>query len=103
MAKEDPDYIIWLAFLPCSVTDCQDRSGPPHHPRQNVGTGLRAHDHRAIPICPRHHEELHGMHGYFEDWHRQRVRDWLDDLAIALRNRYERIQNAQNQSDRFPR
>jgi len=88
MANEDLTYILWLSRLPCSM--CGSISGPPHHPRHNVGLALRAHDHRAVPICYRCHEDLHRLSGRFRGWTRDRLRAWLDDLAVTLREQYRK-------------
>lgn len=97
MAGEDPDYIDWLGTKPCA-TGCGKRSGPPHHPRHAsaalggvVGLSMRAHDHRAVPLSQECHDSIHRLTcGFFKGWHRQQVRDFLDELALKYRSEYER-------------
>lgn len=95
MAGEDPDYISWLGRKPCAC-GCGRRSGPPHHPRHDVGIAKRAHDHRAVPLSPECHESIHRLtFGFFKGWVRQQVRDWLDALAVKYRAEYAKT----NRSD----
>jgi hypothetical protein len=91
MAGEDHFYIAWLGGKECS-SRCGRRSGPPHHPRHNVGLAMRAHDHRAVPLCPECHESIHRLtFGFFKGWNRQQVRYWLDALAVKYRALYENL------------
>ena len=89
MANENRPYLLWLSTHPCAVPGCHDRSGPPHHPRHDVGLGRRAHDHRAVPICHQHHVELHAKNGAFLGWPNDRLRAWLDATGAALRQLFE--------------
>ena len=91
MAGEDPEFIRWLRLQPCALaTFCGDRSGPPHHARHNVGGGQRAHDSRAIPLCPKHHDDFHDGAGPFLGWDRQQRRDWMDQQIERWNNAYVR-------------
>jgi hypothetical protein len=83
VANEDRDYLRWIAAHPCAM--CGAASGPPHHPRHDVGLGLRAHDHRAVPLCHSCHEELHRLNGHFAGWSRDKLRSWLDAVAASMR------------------
>jgi hypothetical protein len=66
-------------------------SGPPHHPRHNVGMAMRAHDHRAVPLCPTCHDSIHRLTcGPFKGWVRDQVRAFLDALGDSLRAEYQR-------------
>jgi hypothetical protein len=89
MAGEDRDYADWLRAQPCCAP-CwpQHPSGEIHHARHDVGMGLRAHDHRAVPICRKHHTDLHGLSGPFRGWNRDGIRSFLDDEIARLRLRY---------------
>ena len=80
-------------------------SGPPHHPRYNVGMALRAHDHRAVPLCPECHDSIHRLTcGRFKGWVRQQVRDFLDDQGEALRALYLQREGVTNEGDNsFPK
>ena len=87
MATEDPDYLAWVRRQRCAVPGCES-SSEAHHPRHDVGLGLRAHDHRAIPLCHQHHAELHGLCGYFKGWSREQVRAFCERESAATRARY---------------
>jgi len=39
-----------------------------HHPRFGVGLGRKADDDKAVPLCGRHHRELHAMGNEREFW-----------------------------------
>lgn len=54
--------------------------------------GLRAHDHRVVPLCHEHHMMLHAWSGAWRAWNRARLHEWLDALAAEMRERYLRIQ-----------
>jgi hypothetical protein len=95
MAGEDQDYIVWLAMTqPC--VGCGARSGPPHHPRHDVGAGRRAHDRRAVPMCYLCHDSIHRLtYGRFKGWTRQQVRDFLDDHGMRLSALYSRTHDGE--------
>lgn len=90
MANEDPDYIAWLGRQKCCVEGCHEWSGPPHHARQWVGAGRRAHDHRAVPMCHKHHHDLHSMRGHFKGGMQSVIRGWLNQKIEHYRDEYLR-------------
>jgi len=93
MANEDRYYICWLGVQTCCATDCRNKSGPPHHPRHDVGMGMRAHDHRAVPLCPECHESIHRLTwGTFKGWTRDMVREFMDKKAMKYRKLYTSIE-----------
>ena len=99
MAGEDKSYIRWVGSGMCCLPSCGQMSGPPHHPRHNVGMGQRAHDHRAVPLCMEHHEDaqqyrLAGMT-------KEKMREFLDEVAEKLRVQY--LQGVNHESTDFPR
>lgn len=89
MANEDPDYLEWIRRQPCCVPGC-GKAAEAHHPRHAVGLAQRAHDHRAIPLCPEHHGA--GIHrltsGFFKGWSREQVRAFCDREGARFRERY---------------
>ena len=93
MAGDDPTYLDWIRSRPCAAplgctVICHVE---PHHPRHNVGGAMRAHDHRAVPLCRTHHiGHLHGLTGQFKGWTRERLRAWLDEFGAQLRAEYLR-------------
>lgn len=89
MANEDPVYLRWVGSLTCSAPGCNRNSGHPHHPRHDVGLGLRAHDHRAIPLCHKCHESIHRLtFGAFKNWTREQVRAFCEREGAKCRDRY---------------
>jgi hypothetical protein len=39
-----------------------------HHPRMTAGMGQKADDDKALPLCGRHHRELHAYGNELEFW-----------------------------------
>ena len=91
MANEDRDYLTWLRWKPCLV--CGRHPCQAHHPRHNVGMGQRAHDHRAVPLCYQHHEDVQQYR--LDGMNREQLRDWMDAAAERLRKDYNRNQGDQ--------
>ena len=53
-------YLQWLRTLPCVV--CGGKSDDPHHiigVGHHGGMGTKAGDDMAMPVCRRHHDEIH--------------------------------------------
>ena len=55
-------YYYWLGNFRCCI--CGDMGGPPHHIR-SVGAGGKD-DANIIPICYKHHQEVHRGKQTFE-------------------------------------
>jgi hypothetical protein len=103
MAGEDLTYVRWLGQGKCCAPGCSNMSGPPHHPRHSVGMALRAHDHRAVPLCPPCHVSIHSLTwGTFKGWVKQQVRDFLDDQGEKFRTQFLQGVNS-HESTEFPR
>jgi hypothetical protein len=82
--ERDEDYLAFVRTQPCCV--CRDpNSTEAHHPRvghiNDGGPGMaqRASDKWALPLCSRHHRELHSM-SEREFWASLNI----DPLALAL-------------------
>ena len=65
----DPQYVQFIYFQPCIVPGCASRRIEPHHwqNKQNHGTGLKPGDEWCVPLCLKHHHELH-EHGRESFW-----------------------------------
>lgn len=103
MAEEDAEHLNRIRSQPCVVCAAIPPSHPHHHTRgldepcpcgashkpkgqaQRRGKGSRAHDHDAIPLCWRHHRQLHELVGFFAGWDGQRLRAWQDQYVRELR------------------
>ncbi len=59
---------------------------------------LRAHDHRAIPLCRHAHIDIEQHAGAFSGWTKEQVSTFCDVVATLARRTYLAIQ----ESD-FPR
>lgn len=79
---KDLDYLKFVRTLPCAVKDCRCRNIEAHH---RIGHNRRedyankASDGEAIPLCKKHHDELHD-HG----WRTFEAKYNLNQLKIAI-------------------
>jgi hypothetical protein len=88
--ERDAAHLAHVRSLPCCI--CGDTvSVEAHHPRnvaddprhRYVGLGTKASDIWAVPLCGRHHRELHAFGSEREYW----ACLGLDPYAIAMRIR----------------
>lgn len=63
---ESRDYLNWVKTQPCEC--CQQQSDDPHHliGWGQGGMATKAHDIFSIPLCRKHHTELHNDRLAFE-------------------------------------
>jgi hypothetical protein len=63
---ENRDYLNWVKTQPCEC--CQQQSDDPHHliGWGQGGMATKAHDIFSIPLCRKHHTELHNDRLAFE-------------------------------------
>jgi hypothetical protein len=52
------------------------------------GKGQRASDTEGMPMCARHHRQLHDLTGFFGDFDKYKLREWQDRQVRELRNVY---------------
>ena len=78
---ENSSYLAWIRSQPCCV--CKTNlTIDAHHPRIDVvGLGTKVSDRWAVPLCRRHHDELHGMGNEREFW----ASCHLDPTALAMK------------------
>lgn len=90
MAGEDPKYLAWIREQPCLNLGHSPCCGAmhAHHPQGGKGMGTRNHDHRAVPLCTRHHSERHSLSGAWKGFDKRRIRDCEGAAAQALRRQY---------------
>jgi hypothetical protein len=90
----DEAYLAWLRTLPCCCPQLPVHpGGDPHHPKHRpegggVGAGLKADDHRAVPLSREHHTDIDALSGPFKGWTRDQVHAFLDSTAAWLREVY---------------
>lgn len=58
--KHNEEYLALVRKQPCCICG-DDISVEAHHPRMTAGMGQKADDDLAVPLCGRHHRELHRM------------------------------------------
>lgn len=79
----DRRHLAWLRRQRCAFADfrpyqpCTPCQGPieAHHPTGS-GLALKAPDRDAIPLCRKHHRELHDGRGTFLGWDKARLKAW---------------------------
>lgn len=82
----DEKYLDWIRQQPCCI--CGDNVHvEAHHPRVGLlnadpGMAQKASDKWALPLCGRHHRELHGM-AEREFW----AGYGIDQFALAINYR----------------
>lgn len=52
------------------------------------GKGQRASDDQGMPLCFRHHKELHELRGFFAGWEKAQLRAWQDAQVERLQRLY---------------
>lgn len=85
--EPDPAYLRWVRQQPCCVCG-DDVSVEAHHPRvgsindPQPGMAQRANDRWALPLCGRHHRELHSV-GDRQFW----ASLGIDPIALSMHYR----------------
>jgi len=59
--SRDAQYLSWIRTLPCCM--CGKNSPSEAHHSKTGGTGIKASDYTAIPLCREHHQEWHDKWG----------------------------------------
>lgn len=90
----DPLYLEWLRTLRCCACGAAPRSEAAHTGRDG-GTGIKASDYSAIPLCHLCHRT--GMYCYHSGKQRFAAMHCLDYDALAERYRalWEKLQDVQ--------
>lgn len=81
----NPEFMAWIRTLPC-ILEGGECSGRVHaHHAGPRPFGRKAADDTCIPLCQRHHSDLHDGRGYFKStglrgwlrlWQDARIRDY---------------------------
>lgn len=74
-----PPYLDHVRRQPCCLCG-DDAHVEAHHPRFGVGMAEKASDKDAVPLCGRHHRELHTMseREFWASYH-------VDPASVALK------------------
>jgi hypothetical protein len=107
MAGDRADYRSFLLRLACRCAPCvapvvvhhntfgavhaSDRPLPPKALGGKRGKGQRASDWFGMPLCPRHHDQLHNpaKRGHFFGWSGEQIVAWQDEQVAAMHGLYE--------------
>lgn len=65
--ETNASYLTYIRQQPCCVCG-DDVSVEAHHPRMGVGMAEKCSDRDALPLCGRHHRELHATGNEREWW-----------------------------------
>ena len=64
---KNKQHLLWVKQRPCLVGGCNNHNVVAHHLLKPFdgyrGTGMKANDRNAIPLCNDHHVSLHTQHG----------------------------------------
>jgi hypothetical protein len=90
LAGEDPEYLAFVREQSCLNAGHGSCWGSmhAHHPQGGKGMGTRNHDHRAVPLCTKHHTERHALSGAWKGFDKRRIREVEAAAAEALRRQY---------------
>ena len=90
MAKKDPEYLRRVKWMRCHI--CHDWPCDAHH-ITGAGMGMKAHDRDTIPLCRKHHSELHSLSGYFKGWSGAKLRNWQVEAVRQTRAYLEKARD----------
>jgi hypothetical protein len=97
--RQHRDYRSWLLSQPCCCQPCTGAVVIHHHTAGETephakslggrrGKGQRASDDQGMPLCFKHHGNLHELRGYFAGWHKHQLRDWQTAQVERLQRLY---------------
>ena len=103
MSGEDPDYVNWIRRQPCCCQPCVAQSEAHHSTfgstqpfdenpsalQRGRGKGQKAHDSWCMPLCLRHHGQIHGLSGFFRDFDAAMLREWQTERVREHRAMYQ--------------
>lgn len=75
-------FLDWVKTQLCCARFISPCAGPidPHHAGRRPGTGMKAADRTAIPLCRRHHGQVETLAGLpFRLWTKAFRRAWADE------------------------
>lgn len=72
----DEAYLDFVRGLPCCVYGTAAPSHAHHETGNHRGKGLKAHDHRTMPMSFRAHREFHDGTGFCKGWSRVERLAW---------------------------
>lgn len=101
MSGENLVRLEWLRGLPCCARNldeggCSYGCVEAHHPRgleYGTGTGVKASDEDAVPLCHRHHTDWHLAVGVFSRWHKKQRKEWQRQMVELYHQAWEVQQN----------
>lgn len=84
----DPQRLEWIRQQRCALhgQGCEGRIDP-HH-RTGAGLALRAPDDQTMPLCRKHHRELHDCRGHFEGWVKAQLKLWQLEMVDRYQDLY---------------
>ena len=70
---ESRKYLDWVATLPCSHCSIEDGTVVAHHLKGMLaplsgGAGWKANDYNVMPLCYKHHTDIHNGDSNLLNW-----------------------------------
>ena len=98
---DDARYLRFVRALPCCAPRRIDGFGwsgcygivEAHH-LTGAGLSRKANDNETVPLCSKHHKNLHEFTGPFRDMTREQRRDWQLNQIRRVRALYASTQAA---------
>lgn len=98
--RRHADYRAWLLMQPCCCQPCVSSVVIHHHTAGETephakslggrrGKSQRCSDTQGMPLCFRHHKDLHELRGFFAEEDKHSLRKWQDDQVKRLQRLYE--------------
>lgn len=83
---ENPAHLDLVRLLPCCARHLGKCLGiiVAHH-RTGAPMGMKVGDDETMPLCWKHHGELHSLAGAFKGWLKKRLRDWQTEMIEQTR------------------
>lgn len=86
MAGEDPEHLARIRALPCCIgVECEGPVEAHHSTGRGRGMSQKNHDHCTMPLCHKHHHELHRACGHFRGLTRQDRQHWQELMVEQYR------------------
>ena len=81
----DKKYLKWILTQQCVLRDCHCFGQIVYHHSSSGGVSLKGSDLEAIPVCMKHHSDLHNCYGKGGAW----TKDELAAIIKRLREEYK--------------
>ena len=92
-------YLRWVRTLPCSICGTDQNIEAHHIIGHNLsGMGMKPHDTLTMPLCQKHHKELHDNGAETFDRKYRQMRDPAQVYHVNLTLGRARVQNQMSEA-----